>query len=470
MAEVFRAVAQGALGFRRMFVVKRILPQYSLDPEFVEMFVAEARLCALLHHPNVVHVIEFGQEGGAYYLAMEYLHGPTVLRMMRALARRKQALPAPMAAHVAREVAAGLDYAHKLRDEEGRPRGIVHRDVSPSNLILPIAGGVRILDFGIAKAENLARAVRTKDGVVKGKFAYTAPEQVRSGPVDHRADVWSLGVVLWEMLTGRRLFHGENEFETVKLLLDRPIPPPSALRAGIASDLDAVVLRALERERSRRYPTAEAMGADLENYLHAVRYHAADMPRLLVDLCGAELPPGGESAIPREVLERVRALAGSGEISAPTIPDLPPPAEPAPARALPEPPEIFVVARTPDEAPRPVRRRSRRGVLAAASAAIAATFLVGVENGPRRGDPIPPPSAAQPALADDLTAAASAGTGEPESAVAAGPASPAETAPERVPVHGSRARAQRSGRTAKPATTAAGAKVRDAVPIDPFSE
>src|SRR5262245_10883452 len=242
MAEVFRAVTQGVEGFRRMFVVKRILSEKAKSPEFIRMFGDEARISALLHHPNIVQVYDFGQVEVSYFLAMEYLAGKDLASVMRVLRASKLAVPSGLAAFIAQQVALALGYAHTLRGSNGQPLGIVHRDVTPSNIMLLHAGGVKVLDFGIAKATAAAESFRTS-GKVKGKFSYLAPEQARSEEVDARADLFTLGVTLWEMLTGRRLFADANELETLRNVLQKPVPAPSTLRPGIPPELDRVVLK-----------------------------------------------------------------------------------------------------------------------------------------------------------------------------------------------------------------------------------
>jgi serine/threonine protein kinase len=288
MAEVFRAVAQGVEGFRRVFVIKRLRPEKSESTELVRMFCDEARLCALLHHPNVVQVYDFGQIGGSYFLAMEYLRGKDLSAVMKALRAGRAAVSPSLAAYIAQQVATGLQYAHTLTRMDGRALGIVHRDVTPSNIMLQRTGAVKILDFGIAQATNLARQAETGGGRVKGKLAYLSPEQVRLEELDGRSDVFALGVVLWEMLTGQRLFSAENEFLTMRNVLTQPIPPPSSVRPEVPMALDAIVGFALRRERDRRYRDAREMGDALEAYLRGAPCHSQALARLLHELFGEE--------------------------------------------------------------------------------------------------------------------------------------------------------------------------------------
>jgi len=288
MAEVFRAVAQGVEGFRRVFVIKRLRPEKSESSELVRMFCDEARLCALLHHPNVVQVYDFGQIGGSYFLAMEYLRGKDLSAVMKALRAGRAAVKPSLAAYIAQQVATGLQYAHTLTRMDGRALGIVHRDVTPSNIMLQRTGAVKILDFGIAQATNFARQVETGGGRVKGKLAYLSPEQVRLEELDGRSDVFALGVVLWEMLTGQRLFSAENEFLTMRNVLTAPIPPPSSVRPEVPMALDAIVGLALRRERDKRYRDAREMADALESFLRGAPCHSQALARLLHELFGEE--------------------------------------------------------------------------------------------------------------------------------------------------------------------------------------
>jgi serine/threonine protein kinase len=269
MAEVFRAYVEGHEGYSDMLAIKRIRPEKADSAELVELFQNEARICELLSHPNIVQTRDFGRIGAAHFLAMEYLRGHDLAAVMRALRLRLAAVPPLVAAHVARQVALGLEHAHGARLPDGRPAKIVHRDVTPSNLMLLASGEVKVLDFGIAQAAEVALPVPRK-GRIKGKVAYLSPEQVRSLEVDARSDVFSLGVVLWEMLAGQRLFAGDSEFQTLRNVLLQPVPPPSSLRAEVPAALDRVVARALEREREARQPSAAALADELGAALRAI--------------------------------------------------------------------------------------------------------------------------------------------------------------------------------------------------------
>jgi serine/threonine protein kinase len=303
MAEVYRAVMPGAQGFRQTFVVKRILAERSHASDFVDMFVQEARIGSLLNHPNIVQVFDFGNVGGDYFLAMEYLRGRDVQALMRQLRRQNLLCPVPVAAFIAHEVAACLGYAHDLLGPEGKRMNIVHRDVSPSNIMCLRTGGVKLLDFGIAKAAG-ENTENTEQGLFKGKLAYVAPERIKNEALDGRVDIFGLGVVLWEMLVGKRLFRGKSELETLNNVLEMAVPPPSTQRPDIPASLDAVVMKALARNRNVRYPTGHAMAEDLEAVLRLTGFHARLLSDLLKETFGSDESNSQEtlSSVPPEML------------------------------------------------------------------------------------------------------------------------------------------------------------------------
>ncbi len=288
MAEVFRAVMPGAEGFRRTFVVKRIIGERARSPYFVEMFVREARINAVLHHPNIVQVFDFGEVGGTYYLAMEYVRGRDVAAVARRLRHAARPCPVAVAAFIAHEVAQALGYAHALTAADGTALNVVHRDVSPSNIICQRAGGVKLLDFGIAQALTEPEAEKS-ERTFKGKLAYIAPERIKNQTADGRSDLFSLGVVLWELLAGRKLFRGKTELETLQNVAEMPVPAPSTIRPDVPPELDQVVARALARDPAQRYATAYELAEDLDAVLTGLRYQRRALPALLRELFGAEL-------------------------------------------------------------------------------------------------------------------------------------------------------------------------------------
>ena len=265
MAELFLAKQPGPGGFEKTVVIKRILPHLARQDEFLQMFLNEARIAAHLTHPNIVQIHDIGQAEETFFIAMEYIRGQNVRRLQRKLFL--QHLPPPYG-HVAKiisEAATGLNFAHNATDEEGNPLQIIHRDVSPTNILVSYEGSVKIVDFGIAKAA--IQTHQTRAGVVKGKYAYMSPEQVNAQILDRRADIFSLGTVLYELSTGQALFVRDNEASSIRAVLEEPIPLPSQIFEDYPPELEAVVMKALERDRNRRYQTAEEMHRDLESYL-----------------------------------------------------------------------------------------------------------------------------------------------------------------------------------------------------------
>ncbi|HLL00631.1 MAG TPA: serine/threonine-protein kinase [Myxococcaceae bacterium] len=265
MAEIWLAKQLGVQGFEKLVVVKRILDQYVSEREFVQMFLDEARLAATLNHPNVVQIYDLGQEGASFYIAMEFIAGHDLLAVLRKCKSAQGTLPPPIAARLVAGACEGLHYAHTRTDNAGQPLNIVHRDVSPSNILVTYDGGVKVVDFGIAKAES--QSTKTEAGKLKGKFAYMSPEQIRTVPLDARSDVFALGIVLWEILVGRRLFKRDNELAIMTDILEGEVRPPSELRPDIPKVLEEIVMKALEKDRRKRYASAQELHLALEKYL-----------------------------------------------------------------------------------------------------------------------------------------------------------------------------------------------------------
>jgi serine/threonine-protein kinase len=261
MAEILLGKLLGPAGFERVVVIKRVLPHLARAEEFRTMFLDEARIVARIRHSNVVQVHELGSEDGELFLVMEYVDGESLFNLAKRLSKSGKVLPPHLAAHVVAEACAGLHAAHELTAPDGRPFRLVHRDVSPHNLMITFGGAVKVLDFGIAKAT--ARATQTQSGMMKGKFAYMAPEQCLNEPVDRRADIFALGIVLHEVSTGRRLFSRSSEMAVIRAVCESEIPRPTAMVEGYPPALEAVVLRALSRDPRNRYPTAADMRRDL---------------------------------------------------------------------------------------------------------------------------------------------------------------------------------------------------------------
>ena len=266
MAEVYLALSGELAGLRTLVVLKRILPHLACNEQFVRMFLDEARIEARLDHPNVVRIIEVGHDGEEYFLAMELVQGKPLSTVLRRAAREKAPLLPALAAFIIAQAANGLGYAHTMIDSDGRPMQIVHRDVSPQNILVSFEGAVKIIDFGIAHAHG--RGTRTSPGGLKGKIQYMSPEQASAAEVDPRSDVFALGVVLWEVLVGQRLFYRENELAMMRAVVDEPIPSPSQL-VSTPPELEAIVMRALDRDPDRRFHTAQEMGLALERFAFA---------------------------------------------------------------------------------------------------------------------------------------------------------------------------------------------------------
>lgn len=266
MAEIFLATAQGAEGFEKPVVIKRVRSGLADDSSFVEMFIAEARLASRLSHPNVVHIFDFDRHEDTYYLAMEYIRGRSLLEAHKRAREVSMPIPPVLVAQLGVEVARGLSYAHRLTDH-GKPLNLVHRDVTPHNVLLSYEGAVKLTDFGIAKAGGRATTV----GMLKGKFAYMAPEQARGDPVDARTDLFSLGITLWELLTGGRLFDGDTDLAVLRAVQERPVLPPADLNPEVDEELSSIIVKALARVPSERYQTA----AELERvFLQYVLHHS----------------------------------------------------------------------------------------------------------------------------------------------------------------------------------------------------
>jgi serine/threonine-protein kinase len=262
MADVFLTVAHGPQGVNKLAVVKRL--RNLDDPLSTEMFLDEGRLAARLNHPNIVHTYEVGETSGGFFIAMEYLDGQPLNRVVKALDERCEGLPEPFVAWIAIQALKGLHHAHEFCDFDGTPLGVVHRDVSPHNLFVTYGGEIKLLDFGIAKAA--LNMTHTEDGVLKGKVRYMAPEQALQRDVDRRVDIFAFGVVLWEMLARRGLFTG-NAVTILTRLVNEEIPPVRNVRPDVSPALEAIVLKAVRRNPDERYATAEEMRLDLEAYL-----------------------------------------------------------------------------------------------------------------------------------------------------------------------------------------------------------
>jgi len=283
-AEVWRAIAAGPSGFSRSFVIKRILQHLSGDPAFVRMLVDEARVGARMQHPGIVQVHDLIEESGEYFLAMEWVEGATLGAVLREVLARNWLMPVAVSCRMVSEVAAALAYAHTLTDEVGRPLGIVHRDVTPSNIMLTRLGAVKLLDFGIAKAVNAIRDERTRAGTLKGKLSYMSPEQAEGLPVDARSDIFSLGIVFWECLTLQRLFKRPDDLATLRMVRMAEVPRPSEHVADLNPEIEGVVMRMLTRDPNERFQSAEDVAAALRPILHDLQADSLAVREFLREL------------------------------------------------------------------------------------------------------------------------------------------------------------------------------------------
>jgi serine/threonine protein kinase len=317
MAEVFQARVKGPAGFQRDVVIKRLRADRGEDADFVGMLADEARILGSLHHQNIVSALDFGEQDGSFFLVLEYVAGPSLARLLRSGERK---IPAAIVAYVGREICRALDYMHRFEDADGTALQLIHRDVTPSNVIVTPTGTVKLLDFGIAKFATATQL--TASGMVKGKSAYLAPEQLEAGrPIDGRVDLFALGVVLHELLTQERLFADATDLGTMKRILGMEIPLPSRKSPGVPPELDRIVMKALERDPSRRYASAAEMARDLDEVILAAHLRV-DEVAAFVDGLGtpaASKPP----AIPAAALRGRRPAPPTVDVhSAPTLRDL----------------------------------------------------------------------------------------------------------------------------------------------------
>lgn len=299
MAEIFKGKALDLNGIERTVVIKRILPHIAASPEFVEMLIDEAKIAVRLSHGNIAQIYDLGKVAEDYFIVMEYVEGRTLSQVMKRLKTLGRLMPVAHAVYLASEIANGLDYMHRKADEEGNPLRIVHRDISPQNIILSTAGTVKIIDFGIAKAKT--KISTTDSGVLKGKFAYMSPEHAEGEKLDWRSDIFSLGIVLFELLTGQRLFKGKNNPETIRKVKKTKVPRPSGIRSVIPEILDEIVLKALQRDRERRYQSSHEIAQDLTRLLiqNDPKFSPREVARYLQELF-PEISPGDFTAGRRE--------------------------------------------------------------------------------------------------------------------------------------------------------------------------
>lgn len=313
MAEVYIGRTVGIAGITKKVAIKRVLPHLAENKKFVSMFLDEARVGMKLSHANVVQVFDVGEEEGTYFIVMEFIDGVSLKDVIDKLKERRQMVPVGAAVQIAAEAARGLAYAHTAADENGEVLNIVHRDVSPPNILISVQGEVKVTDFGLAKAASQLET--TDPGVVKGKFSYLSPEAVDGEVVDQRADVFSLGIVLFEMVTGKRLFLGETDYQTVQLVSRAHIPSLKMLNSAVPELLDDVVHKALAKDREARYATAGEFAEALTGVLYSSGMKATS--RHVAELVAA-VKGDAKSAAARQLAEQLMreelfgGLAGSG--------------------------------------------------------------------------------------------------------------------------------------------------------------
>ena len=308
IADVLLACASGLEGFARHVVIKRIHPELAREERFVSAFLEEARISASLHHQNIVQVHDIGDEGGSIYFAMEYVHGEDCRKLLNKVRERKEMVPLQHVVSIVMATAAGLHYAHDQTKPNGESKGIVHRDIAPANILIGYDGSVKLVDFGLARAAQRSTNA-TSSGTLRGKSSYMSPEQCTGKPIDRRTDTFSLGIVLYELLTAQRLFKGSNEFMTMAAIVDGEIPRPSKLRPDVPPALDEIVMHALTRPVEARYQSAEALRESLEAFAVAqeLRISHKALADYLASLFGERQEPWLADPVPDPAWEAVEA-------------------------------------------------------------------------------------------------------------------------------------------------------------------
>ncbi len=377
MAEVYKARMLGMEGFKKTVAIKRILPHLTDNEEFVTMFVDEAKLAAQLNHNNIIHIYDLGKIDRSYYIAMEYIEGRDLRSVLTRCRERGVTIPIPLALHIANLLASALDYAHRKRDFENRELGLVHRDVSPQNVLISEDGDIKLCDFGIAKAAS--KASHTRAGALKGKLQYMSPEQAWGKPLDHRSDLFSLGLVLFEMLTGQKVFSGDSELSILEQVRNPEVDPPSKFNPEIPPDVDAIVLKALEADREHRYQSARDFQQDIEKVLrdHGWAPGQADLAAFVRELFAEDagegpVPAGKAAATPPPPAAATPPPPSQPE--PPETPEPPPPDEPpaAPPPVMPEMPGEG----GPEEPDEPATKKKAPVALLAGILALAAVAAV----------------------------------------------------------------------------------------------
>ena len=374
MAEVYKARMMGMEGFQKTVAIKRILSNLTDSDEFVRMFIDEAKLAAQLNHNNIIHIYDLGKVDRSHYIAMEFIEGRDLRSILAECQERGIRMPIPLALHITVLLASALDYAHKKRDFENRDLGLVHRDVSPQNVLISYQGDVKLCDFGIAKAAS--KASQTRAGALKGKLQYMSPEQAWGKSIDHRSDIFSLGLVLYEMLTSKKAFAGDSELSVLEQVRDPIIAAPSSHNPEVGPEIDRIVFQALQADRDDRYQSAFELQRDIEQVMRS-REWTADHTAIADFLAALQRKDPPRTGSPGEAV-------GQGTAGPPR--ESPPPHRPAPPTG-PGPRGPAIAPSRPLDVPAPDAELERA-------------------LGPRR-DPVPPPPLA--AELDDTGSAVTAG-------------------------------------------------------------
>jgi serine/threonine protein kinase len=303
MAEVFLAESASIEGFKKRVAIKRVLPHLSEKTRFISMFLDEARLSAQLSHSNCVQVFDIGVGDSAYFIVMEYVDGADLKAIVEHLAQRRKPFPVELAVHVAIQICQGLAYAHELTGDGGTSLHVVHRDMSPPNVLITKYGEVKIVDFGLAKASS--QLEKSEPGIIKGKFSYLSPEAALGEEIDHRTDIFAVGIILWEILSGKRLFVGESDFATVRLIQQAAVPSLRSARSDVPEDLERIILRALARSPSQRYSTARDLGRDLTSFLYRFSrpVSAFDLAELVRGATANRVKPAASGSVIDRLIE-----------------------------------------------------------------------------------------------------------------------------------------------------------------------
>ncbi len=376
MAEVFKAKSFGEAGFERLVALKRILPSIAEDQEFIAMFVDEAKLAVQLTHPNIAQIFELGKVGDSYFIALEYVAGKDMRAIFERVKKRSEPIMVPMACYMVMKLCEGLDYAHNKKDAAGRSLELVHRDVSPQNILISYDGDVKLIDFGIAKAAS--KSSKTQAGILKGKFGYMSPEQVRGLQVDRRSDVFAVGICLYELLTNERLFVGESDFSTLEKVRNVEIMPPTTYNKRIPDELEAIVLKALAKHPEDRYRSAMDLHDDLQSFMYtsgnffARKDLSAYVHKIFAEEISRELTRDEEfRKFDSHKANDLEELEGTAVLSAPTPPNGSPKGAPAPRNSGTPPPPP-----PPPRAPRGTVMGVGGPAAAAAAAAVARSSMV----------------------------------------------------------------------------------------------